>query len=84
MAHKIKIYTTPTCVHCRAAKRYFASKGLACEELDVEADAKARIEMFGIARTRSVPVIVVDGQVFVGFEENLPRIRQLIGQESDE
>ncbi len=80
MAHQIKIYTTPACVHCRAAKRYFAAKGLSCEEVDVEADAKARIEMFGIAHTRSVPVIVVDGQVFVGFEENRPRIEQLIAQ----
>ena len=78
MAHRIKIYTTPACAHCREAKRYFAEKGLEYEELDVAANAKARIEMFGIARTRSVPVIVVDGQVFVGFEENLSRIAQLI------
>ncbi|MCL5960459.1 MAG: glutaredoxin family protein [Chloroflexi bacterium] len=79
MAHKIKIYTTPACSHCKEAKKYFAERGLDFEELDVAADAKARVEMFGIARTRSVPVIVVDGQVFVGFEENLPKIEQIIG-----
>ena len=79
MAHTIKIYTTPACAHCREAKRYFAERGLAYEELDVAANAKARIEMFGIAHTRSVPVITVDGHVFVGFKENLPRIEQLLG-----
>ncbi len=79
MAHKVKIYTTPSCSHCKEAKKYFAERGLDYEELDVATDAKARIEMFGIARTRSVPVIVVDGQVFVGFEENLPKIEQIIG-----
>ncbi|MDA8186532.1 MAG: hypothetical protein M0T85_00105 [Dehalococcoidales bacterium] len=51
---------------CRAGKEY--------EELNVAADAKARVEMFWIARTRSVPVIVIDGQAFVGFEENLPKM----------
>ncbi|MBI4317500.1 MAG: NrdH-redoxin [Chloroflexi bacterium] len=79
MAHIIKIYTTPACSHCKEAKQFFAEKGLEYEELDVASNARARVEMFGIARTRSVPVIVVDGQVFVGFEENLPRIEQIIG-----
>ncbi len=27
MAHKIKIYTTPACSHCKEAKRCFAERG---------------------------------------------------------
>ncbi len=68
MAKHVKIYSTPTCPQCQAAKRYFKSKGVEYQELDVASDARARVEMMGIAQTRSVPVIVVDGQVFVGFD----------------
>lgn len=68
MAKQVKIYSTPTCPQCQAAKRYFKDKGVEYQELDVASDARARVEMMGIAQTRSVPVIVVDGQVFVGFD----------------
>ncbi|MDP2661670.1 MAG: Uxx-star family glutaredoxin-like (seleno)protein [Dehalococcoidia bacterium] len=69
MAKHVKIYTTPACPQCRAAKKYFKDKGIEYEELDVASNAKARVEMFGIAQTRSVPVIVIDGRVFVGFDQ---------------
>lgn len=78
MAATVKIYTTPNCSHCMAAKRYFGQRGVEYQELDVSADARARVEMFGIAQTRSVPVIVVGNHVLVGFEQNLARIEQLL------
>lgn len=76
MARKVTIYTTPACPQCRAAKKYLGEKGVDYEELDVASDARARVEMFGIAQTRSVPVIVIDGQVFVGFEGNRAKIEE--------
>ena len=69
MPKQVKIYTTPTCPQCRAAKKYFKDKGVEYEERDVASDARARVEMLGIAQTRSVPVIVIDGEVFVGFDQ---------------
>lgn len=69
MANQVKIYTTPACAQCRAAKKYFKDKGVEYEELDVASNARARVEMFGIAQTRTVPVIVIDRQVFVGFDQ---------------
>ncbi len=69
MATQVKIYTTPACSQCRAAKKYFKGKGVEYEEMDVASNARARVEMFGIAQTRTVPVIVIDGQVFVGFDQ---------------
>ncbi|MDP2659348.1 MAG: Uxx-star family glutaredoxin-like (seleno)protein [Dehalococcoidia bacterium] len=69
MARQVKIYTTPACPQCRAAKKYFKDKGVEYEELDVASNARARVEMFGIAQTRTVPVIVIDGQVLVGFDQ---------------
>ena len=69
MAKQVKIYSTPTCSQCRAAKRYFKDKGVEYQELDVASDARARVEMMGIAQTRTVPVIVIDGRVFVGFDQ---------------
>ncbi len=69
MANRVKIYTTPACPQCRAAKKYFQEKGVEYQEMDVASDARARVEMFGIAQTRSVPVIVIDGRVLVGFDQ---------------
>ena len=69
MSKQVKIYTTPACPQCRAAKKYFKDKGVEYQELDVGSDARARVEMFGIAQTRSVPVIVIDGRAFVGFDQ---------------
>ncbi len=76
MAKQVQIYTTPACPQCRAAKKYFKDKGVEYRELDVSTDARARVEMFGIAQTRSVPVMVIDGQVFVGFEDNRAKIEE--------
>ncbi|MBI2849229.1 MAG: glutaredoxin family protein [Chloroflexi bacterium] len=76
----MKIYTTPTCSHCRAAKKFFQEKGVPFEEMDVATDARARVEMFGLAHSRNVPVIVIDGQVFVGFENNLSKFEESLAE----
>jgi glutaredoxin 3 len=71
MAGKIVvIYSTPTCPWCKRAKDYLTRKGIAYTEYDVAADrAKAR-EMIQKTGQMSVPVIEVDGQVVVGFNES--------------
>lgn len=64
---QVKIYTTRTCTYCKLAKRFFARYGIPYEELDVALDAKAREEMISKSHQLGVPVIDVDGQVFIGF-----------------
>lgn len=63
----IKIYTTPTCAYCKMAKDFFEENGLRFEEYNVLQDDKAREEMIRISEQRGVPVIDIDGEIYVGF-----------------
>jgi S1-C subfamily serine protease len=47
-------------------------------EKNVAADRQAAMEMIQASRQQGVPVITVDGQVVVGF--NQPRLRELLAQ----
>lgn len=64
---KVVIYTTPACVYCKMAKEFFGKNGIQYEEHDVAVDAKAREEMLQKSHQLGVPVIVIGGEVFVGF-----------------
>ncbi|MEK7193552.1 MAG: glutaredoxin family protein [Patescibacteria group bacterium] len=64
----IKIYTTPTCVYCKMAKQLFEGNNLKYEEYNVAEDDKAREEMITKSHQLGVPVIDVDGEIFVGFD----------------
>ncbi len=63
----VKIYTTPTCVYCKMAKDYFKKAGVEYVEFDVARDERAREEMVEKSHQLGVPVIDVNGQIFVGF-----------------
>ncbi|MCM8773169.1 MAG: thioredoxin family protein [Candidatus Omnitrophica bacterium] len=64
----IKVYSTPTCPYCKMAKQYLASKGFTYEDLDVSQDRESLEEMVRISGQMGVPVIVIDGEVVVGFD----------------
>ena len=74
---QVTIYSTPTCVYCNAAKRFFTEKGVAYTEHNVAADTEKRKEMIEKSGQMGVPVIDIDGQLVVGF--NQPKIKQLLG-----
>lgn len=63
------IYTTPTCVYCRMAKEFFKKNSVAYEEYNVAEDDAAREEMVKKSRQLGVPVIDVNGEIFVGFDQ---------------
>jgi glutaredoxin 3 len=73
---KVTIYTTPTCGYCTQAKRFLTRQGVPFVEKNVAADRKAAMEMVRLSGQQGVPVISVDGQVVVGF--NQPRLMQLL------
>lgn len=66
---KIIVYTTPTCVYCKMTKALFAEKNVQYEERDVASDEKAREEMLNKSHQLGVPVIDIDGEIFVGFDK---------------
>lgn len=65
----VKIYATPTCPYCRMTKEYLSSKGIPYEVVDVTASEAYQEEMVKVSGQTSVPVIVINGHVLVGFEK---------------
>ncbi len=74
----VVIYTTPTCGYCQTAKKFLSQRGVPFVEKDVSRDPAAAQEMVQRSGQRGVPVIVVDGEVVVGF--NLPLLEQLLSR----
>jgi glutaredoxin 3 len=72
----VEIYTTPTCGYCRQAKSYLDELGVAFTEHDVSRDRAAAEEMIKLTGQMGVPVIVVGGQVIIGFDR--ARLQQLL------
>ncbi len=65
---KVKIYSTPTCPYCKAAKEFFNEKGVKFEDIDISKDKEAAKEMTEKSGSTSVPVIEIDGKMIIGFD----------------
>ncbi|OHA62378.1 MAG: NrdH-redoxin [Candidatus Wildermuthbacteria bacterium RIFCSPHIGHO2_12_FULL_45_9] len=74
---KVTIFTTPTCVYCRAAKDFFQDHNIAYEEKDVVGDEQAREYMMRRSEQMGVPVIEVGEDIVIGFDKR--RLSQLLG-----
>ena len=68
---KVEMYTTRWCGYCARARGLLQKKGVAFDDIDVEADSAKRDEMIERANGRtSVPQIFIDG-VHVGGSDEL-------------
>ena len=74
---KVTIYSTPTCTYCVLAKQFFTENNVEYTEVDVASDAEKRTEMIEKTGQMGVPVIEIDDQVVVGFEES--KVREMLG-----
>jgi glutaredoxin-like YruB-family protein len=66
---KVVIYSTPTCVHCNRAKEYFKANKVEYDDRNVAFDLELRRDMIMLSDQKSVPVIVIDKKVIVGFDK---------------
>lgn len=66
---KIVIYSTPTCPYCKRAKDYFSQKGISYTDINVAVDKEKSKEMIQKSGQMGVPVIIVDGEIVVGFNQ---------------
>lgn len=76
---KVVIYSTPTCHFCHMAKEFFEENGIVYKNYDVSLDLEKRQEMINLTGQMGVPVILIDGEVIVGFDED--RIREELGMD---
>ena len=68
MDKHVTIYSTPTCHFCQMAKEFLTEKKVEYAAYDVASDAEKRQEMIKLTGQLGVPVIVVGGDIMVGFD----------------
>jgi len=73
----VTIYSTPTCHFCHAAKEFFKENNIEFTDHDVSSDAEKRQEMVQKSGQMGVPVIFVDDEMTIGFDES--KLRSLLG-----
>ncbi len=73
---KVTIYSTPTCHFCHAAKDFFTANSVPFTDYNVATDLEKRKEMITKSGQMGVPVITINSDLIVGFDE--PRLRELL------
>lgn len=75
--HNVKEYGTEHCPWCQIAKKFFNENNVEFEYIDVGKDKDAAMEMIKKTKQRGVPVIEIDGEIIIGFDEE--KIREKLG-----
>ncbi len=74
---KVSIYSTPSCQYCNMTKEFFAKHNVEFTNHDVSQDQAMREEMIEKSGQMGVPVIDVEGDIVVGFDEE--KLTELLG-----
>ena len=69
----VKVYSTPVCPYCEMAKDFLKENNIKFEEVDVSKNQEAAVEMVEKSGQMSVPVIIIDDEVIVGFDRERMR-----------
>ncbi|PIS05266.1 MAG: NrdH-redoxin [Candidatus Buchananbacteria bacterium CG10_big_fil_rev_8_21_14_0_10_42_9] len=72
----VTIYSTPTCTFCKMSKDFFKANNIDYTEHDVSSDQAKAQEMIDKSGQMAVPVIDIDGEIVVGFDE--AKLKQLL------
>lgn len=75
--HKVKVYSTKTCVYCSMEKDFLRQNKIEFEDVDVSNDQKAANEMVKKSGQMGVPVTEVDGKIVIGFDKE--KLKKLLG-----
>ncbi len=65
----VKVYSTLSCPWCTVAKNYLASKNVKFEDVDVNRNREAAMEMVRKSGQRGVPVLEINGDIIIGFDQ---------------
>jgi glutaredoxin 3 len=66
---KITIYSLPAWPHCKRAVKFLEEAGVSFQDINVGSDRTAREKMIRKSNQMSVPVIDIDGDIIIGFNE---------------
>ena len=65
----VKVYSTQSCPWCFRVKDYLKQKKVTFEDIDVSVNRKAAQEMITKSGQMGVPVIDINGQIIIGFDQ---------------
>lgn len=65
----VKIYTIPTCPWCNKTKEFLKENKIKFIEIDVASNQKVAKEIINKSGQTSVPVIDINGELILGFDE---------------
>lgn len=80
--HEIRVYSTKACPHCVSLKAFLDKHDISYKSIDVGDDINAAKEMIDLTGQRSVPVIVIDKKVIIGYDPD--QISRYLGIEKTE
>jgi glutaredoxin-like YruB-family protein len=66
----VTVYSTQTCPWCHKAKDFLKDNNIEFEDKDVSVDEEARNAMVEKSGQMGVPVIDIDGEIIVGFDQD--------------
>ncbi len=67
--NEVVMFMTSWCGYCRAARQYFSDNNIPYTEYDIERSSEGK-QMYDQYNVRGVPVIVINGEVIIGFDQN--------------
>lgn len=73
----IKIYSTPNCVYCVKAQKLLEKHNIEYQKIDVSTSSALFEEMFNKSGQMGVPVIDIDGDIMIGYNES--KLKQKLG-----
>ena len=73
----VKVYSAPWCVWCNRTKAFLRENRIEFKDFNVEEDNNAMYEMMEKSGQSGIPVIDVNGEIIVGFDQE--RLSHLIG-----
>ena len=65
----VKIYTIPTCPWCMKTKEFLKENKIKFIEINVASNQKVAKEIINKSGQTSVPVIDINGELILGFDE---------------
>lgn len=69
MKSKVIVYGTLSCPWCHKTREFLKANKIKFKDIDVGEDSKAAQEMIKKSGQTGVPVIDINGEIIIGFDE---------------